>query len=242
MKPDRVLRQMCDVVEGSYFQNGSTCFIQRHISKKQRRSWISTCACRVIEELQYLKSWEFECVAKTKQEVNSSVLRPCRMLYLSIPNSRKVLGEAVRTFLNQFCFFLARREEMDTETIKRCTSVLGLGQLRDTGLQEGADGFCCAVFLPLHRLQRGGNAPLIHHSSVLTIWSRSDDPHLASSSSSLLSHSLSLCQPFSFASPSSLFVSVLLHHRCICSLSPLVSLSFSSCFYSLHLTLTSTRH
>lgn len=39
------------------------------------------------------------------------------------------------------------------------------------------------VYLP-PPYQRGGNAALIYHSSAPTIWSRSDDPHLAPNASS----------------------------------------------------------
>lgn len=87
---------------------------------------------------------------------------------------------------------------------------------------------------PLHRSQGGGNAPLIYHSSALTIWSRSDNPHLASPASSFCPN----------PSLSPLFVSVLAHH-CICSVSLSVSLSLlgrsAFVFASLHLTLTSTQ-
>lgn len=44
------------------------------------------------------------------------------------------------------------------------------------------------AFLSLHHLLRGGNVLLIYHSSALTIWSRSDVPHLASPRTPLSSY------------------------------------------------------
>lgn len=58
------------------------------------------------------------------------------------------------------------------------------GSAAGHGVPGGECDCCCfAVFLAaslsLHHLRRGGNAPLIYLSSVLTLWSRSDDLHLA---------------------------------------------------------------
>lgn len=132
-----------------------------------------------------------------------------------------------------------------------------LGSAAGHGVPEKEYDCCCAVFMPasppLHRLQRGGNAPLIYHSSVLTIWSRSDDPHLALPaclfSPSLPTPLLWVCISlllFSCSvsvSLSSPFVSVWAHHS-IYSVSFFVSLSLLErsdfVFASLLLTLTST--
>lgn len=101
-------------------------------------------------------------------------------------------------------------------------SQLSLGQLRGMGFQEGAWLlFCLPPFLSVV-CRRGGNAPLIYNSSVLTIWYRSDDPHLAPPASSYSpSPSLWLCllgyfSHFVSISLSPLVVFVLAHH-CICS-------------------------
>lgn len=53
-----------------------------------------------------------------------------------------------------------------------------LGQLRDEAFSEEA--WLVLLSSPLsHSFWRGSNAPLIYHSSRLSVWSSSDDPHLA---------------------------------------------------------------
>lgn len=70
-------------------------------------------------------------------------------------------------------------------------SQLSLGQLQGMGFRGGA--WLLFPFLSVI-CRRGGNALLIYHSSVLTIWYRSDDPHLAPPASSYSpSPSLWLC-------------------------------------------------
>jgi len=104
---------------------------------------------------------------------------------------------------------------------------LGLGQLRDKKFQgEAWLLFMCCFSTYLPPCQRGGNAALIYHSSALTIWSRSDDPHLAP----LASSTPPLPQPLPFSlTCSCLYLPSLflcLAHQWICSIPISVSLSF----------------
>lgn len=66
--------------------------------------------------------------------------------------------------------------------MKRCKegaiSVI-FGSAVSHGILRGSMTCFSAYLFPRHSLQRGSNALLIYHSSVLAVWSSSDDPHLA---------------------------------------------------------------